>query len=179
MSAGQKLEDLVVCYARGTDAIGSAVTAPSGPDLDSTAGLADAKFREGLELYRHCFAPDFAFSLSNRGVVSRVVPDPATRTPKTDPALQWANYVNNAFRGPGYIFTQHHIGSIASEVQGNEARIQCYLIATHVYGPSSKRTGVNVVYGTYTDQAVKVRGRWMLARRTLDSFASLLLSSAP
>jgi hypothetical protein len=168
-----QIQDLPVCYAQGTDAIGRAVTAPRNPDLDATIGMVDANFREGLEHYRRCFAPTFTFTLSNRGVAGQKVPNPATRTAETDAALQWANYVNNAFRGPGYAYTQHHMGSIASEVRGDEGTVVSYLIATHVFGPTSKRTGVNVVYGTYTDKVVRIDGRWLIAERTLDTFSSM------
>ena len=167
------MRDLPVCYANGTDAIGRAVTAPSNPDLDSTTAMVDPNFKEGLAHYRRCFAPTFAFTLSNRGVAGQVVPNPATRTPKTDAALQWANYVNNAFRGSGYIYTQHHMGSISSEVRGDEGTVVAYLIATHVFGPKSKRTGVSVVYGTYTDRVVRINGKWLIAERTLDTFSSI------
>lgn len=170
-AARMEIQDLPVCYALGTDAIGRAVTAPSGSDLDSTAAMADLNFREGLAHYRRCFAPSFTFTLSNRGVAGPKVPNPATRTPKTDAALQWANFVNRAFRGPGYVYTQHHMGSISSEVRGNEGTIVSYVIATHAYGPDSKATGVSVVYGTYTDKVVKVDGKWLIAERTLDTWS--------
>lgn len=171
-TAQDQAEDLPVCYARGVDAIGRAVTAPANPDLDSTTALVDPNFKEGLEHFRRCFAPNFSFTLSNRGVVSRVVPDPAKRTAKTDAAVQWANFVNNTFRGAGYIYTQHHMGSIASEIRGNEGTVSSYLIATHVAGPTSKRTGVSVTYGTYTDKVARINGRWLITHRTLDTIAS-------
>jgi hypothetical protein len=170
-TAQDQAEDLPVCYARGVDAIGRAVTAPANPDLDSTTAMVDPNFKEGLEHFRRCFAPNFSFSLSNRGVVSRVVPDPAKRTVKTDAAVQWANYVNNVFRGAGYVYTQHHMGSIASEIRGNEGTVSSYLIATHVAGPTSKRTGVSVTYGTYTDKVARINGRWLITHRTLDTIA--------
>ena len=174
-SAHDQAEDLPVCYARGVDAIGRAATAPVNPDLDSTTALVDPNVKEGLEHFRRCFAPNFSFTLSNRGVAGRVVPDPATRTAKTDAALQWANYVNNAFRGPGYNYTQHLMGSISAHVTGDKAVDQNYLVATHFFGPASGRKGANVVYGTYTDEDVKVNGKWRIRHRTLDSMASVLI----
>ena len=168
-------EDLPACYARGTDSIARGTTPAAGNDLNSTAGLSDPNFKAGYDFYKQCFTQDFAFTLSNRGVPGRVVPDPATRTPQTDPALQWANYVNNAFRGPGYYYTQHHMGSISAHVTGDKATVQAYLIATHFFGPASNRKGANVVYGTYTDEAVRAGGKWRIRRRTLDSMASVLI----
>ncbi|MBM3778795.1 MAG: nuclear transport factor 2 family protein [Acidimicrobiia bacterium] len=175
--ARQEVERLPVCYARGTDAIGRASTAPATKDLNATTAMVDPNFRAGLEYYRRCFAPSFTFTLSNRGKVGTQVPDPATRKADTDAALQWANYVNNAFRGPGYVYTQHHMGSIWSDIDGDEGTVQSYLIATHVYGPESKRTGVSVVYGTYTDKVVRVNGRWLIAERTLDTFSSVPIAA--
>ena len=169
VAARMEIQDLPVCYALGTDAIGRAVTAPSsGADLDSTAAMVDPSFKEGLAHYRRCFAPSFTFTLSNRGSAGQKVPNPATRTQKTDATLQWANFVNRAFRGSSYVYTQHHMGSISSEVRGNEGTIESYVIATHAYGPASKATGVSVVYGTYTDKVVKIDGKWLIAERTLD-----------
>jgi hypothetical protein len=92
-------------------------------------------------------------TLAFDGVPALTVPDPRTRMPYTDAALQWANFVNDAFRGSGYRNTQHHMGSISSELHGNRAQVVSYLIATHAYGPTSTEIGVNVVGGTYTDEA--------------------------
>ena len=174
-TAQDLVEDLPVCYARGVDAIGRAPKAPSNPDLDSTAAMADPNVKEGLEHFRRCFAPNFSFTLSNRGVAGRTVPDPAKRTATTDAAVQWANYVNNAFRGGGYVYTQHHMGSITSEIHGNEGTISSYLIATHVSGPTSRKTGVSVTYGTYTDKVARIKGRWLITHRTLDTISSVTI----
>ncbi len=171
-SAKDLVEELPVCYSRGTDAFGRAVNAPMSQDLNSTAALVDPDFKVGLDYYRRCLAPSFSFTVSNRGVAGRVVPDPATRTPQTDGPLQWANAVNNAMRGQGYVFTQHHMGSISSTVRGNEGTVQSYLIATHVFGSASTQTGAWVVYGTYTDKVAKIGGRWMITQRTLDTIYS-------
>ena len=104
------------------------------------------------------------------GVDALTVPDPATRTKDTDAALQWANFVNNAFRGPGYKNTQHHMGSISSEIRGNSAQVVSYLIATHTYGPEGAQPegSTAVVGGTYTDEVVREQGRWVIKRRTLN-----------
>jgi SnoaL-like domain len=163
-----EVEDLAVCYAYGTDALGSAVNASIEANLDSTANLADPQFAKGLGFYRKCFAKQFSFTLEFDGVPVLTVPDPATRTASTDAALQWANFVNNAFRGPGYRNTQHHMGSISSEVQAQSASMTSYLIATHAFGPTSSQTGVNVVGGTYRDDVVRKNGRWLIAQRTLN-----------
>jgi hypothetical protein len=169
------VEDLITCYANGTDAIGLAVNAIGGQPLDSTVNLNDPQFVAGLQYYERCFASNFEFILKSGNVVAAQVPNPANPLPHASPALQWANFVNNAFRGPQYINTQHHMGSIRSEVNGNTATANSYLIATHRYGPNSpispitglQRTGVNVVGGNYTDEDVRVKGAWKIRRRTL------------
>ncbi len=88
----------------------------------------------------------------------------------TDAALQWANFVNNAFRGPGYKNTQHHMGSISSEVLGDTADVVSYRIATHTYGPAGAQLdgSTAVVGGTYTHEAVRENGRWLIKQRTLN-----------
>jgi hypothetical protein len=172
-----EVEDLVVCYARGTDLLGSAVNAvPTGDNLDSTINTSDPVFAEALALYRRCFSTNFSFTLEFDGVPALTVPNPATRTPNTDAALQWANFVNNAFRGPGYKSTQHHMGSISSELNGQQAQVVSYLIATHVFGPSGEEPegSVSVVGGTYTDRVVRERGTWLIEQRTLNITSSVI-----
>lgn len=173
ISAQEQVEDLAVCYARGTDAIGSAVdaemTAPD--DLQSTVNLHDPLFAQALALYRQCFSKDFSFTLQFYGAPLLTVP--AVATSDTDAPLQWANFVNNAFRGPGYINTQHHMGSISSTIHGRSGEMVSYLIATHSYGPTSALTGVQVVGGTYTDEVVKEKGRWVIKKRTLNITSSV------
>lgn len=173
VSAKEQVQDLVVCYARGTDAIGSATTAVGGQPLDSTVNLSVPKFAEGLAFYRGCFARDFSFTLKFGDFVLLTVPDPGNPLPAADPALQWAKFVNNAFRGPAYSNTQHLMGSIIGEVHGNTADVQSYLIATHSYGPMSLLTGVSKVGGTYNDVDVRVRGRWLIQERTLTITSSV------
>jgi hypothetical protein len=171
------VEDLPVCYARGTDLLGRAVNAVDTlGDLDSTINVGDPEFDAALALYRDCFSKDFAFTLQFDGVTVLTVPDPATRTEQTDAALQWANFVNNAFRAPGYRSTQHHMGSISSEIQGDTAHVISYLIATHVFGADGDQPegSTSVVGGTYTDESVKQNGHWVIKDRTLNITSSVV-----
>lgn len=169
------VEDLPVCYARGTDTLGSAVDAVVVADLNSTENVGNPRFDAGLAFYRACFSKGFSFTLQFDGVDALTVPDPATRTKDTDAALQWANFVNNAFRGPGYKNTQHHMGSISSEIRGNSAQVVSYLIATHTYGPAGAQPegSTAVVGGTYTDAVVREKGRWVIKRRVLNITSSV------
>lgn len=175
-AAKQQIEALVVCYALGTDAIGGATDAVGGQALDSTVNLSPAAysegFAEGLAKYQECFADDFSFTLIVNDVPVATVPDPSL---SAEPALQWANFVNNAFRGSGYSNTQHHMGTIETHAAGNTGSAQSYLIATHAYGPSSGRTGVNIVGGTYRDDVVRRQGRWLIRSRTLTITSSVNL----
>jgi SnoaL-like domain len=170
-----EVEDLAVCYAYGTDALGSAVNATIDSNLDSTFNLTDPQFAKGLGFYRNCFAKQFSFTLEFGGVPVLTVPDPATRTASTDAALQWANFVNNAFRGPGYRNTQHHMGSISSQIHGQNASMISYLIATHAFTAG----GVSVVGGTYRDVVVRKNGKWLIAQRTLNITSSVVTPGSP
>lgn len=175
-----QVEDLVVCYARGTDLLGSAVSAvDTAGELDSKINTSDPVFADALALYRRCFSKGFSFTLQFDGVPVLTVPDPVTRSPSTDAALQWANFVNNAFRAPGYKSTQHHMGSISSELRGREAQVVSYLIATHVFGPNGDEPegSVSVVGGTYTDKVVRDRGNWLIDQRTLNITSSVITRS--
>ncbi len=172
--ARHAVEDLVTCYSLGTDAIGRAVNAADNQPLDSTVNLTDPNFAAGLAYYRDCFTKDFTFMIKNpeTGVVIVTVPDPATRTPDTDAALQWANFVNNSYR-PNYKFTQHAQSTTAVVVKGKTAVTQSYLHSTHVYGPTAPSTGIQYIIGTYTNQDVKVRGKWLIKTRTLEILSSV------
>jgi hypothetical protein len=173
LSARRAVEDLVVCYSLGTDAIGKAVNAVGGQPLDSTVNLSDPNFAEGLAYYRRCFSQDFTFRIKSGNAIVLSVPNPATRTPSTDAALQWANFVNNSFRGAKYKGTQHLQGTIASAIDGNSASAQAYLVATQIYGPTAAFTGIVRVSGTYTDDDIRVGGQWLIQTRTLEITSSV------
>ncbi|MFT7305649.1 MAG: hypothetical protein ACI9P7_000909 [Candidatus Azotimanducaceae bacterium] len=119
------------------------------PILRIPVNIGNSNFDAALA-HSSCFSEDFTFTLAFNGVPVLTVPDPDTRTENTDAALQWVNFVNNAFRGPSYKSTQHHMGSISSKVRGNKAEIVSYLIATHAYGPAGAQPAgsVSVVGGT-------------------------------
>ena len=178
----EQVRALSTCYARATDAIGYAVHKPPVTDHNTPDGGEDEHFTAGLARYRECFADDFRFDL--------VLPD-GTALPweslipahaaGNDSALQWANYVNNAFRGDWdcpaagpcnrnlYESTQHQLGSILVTIDGDTAFLESYLIAIHAYHPRNAggRTGMNVSYGTYRNDVVRERGRWVIRKREL------------
>ena len=166
------IEDLAVCYARGTDTLGRAVTAVISTGWEDTVNIGNAEFDAALALYRQCFSKDFSFDLEIPPfgvVVTR--PDLAQGN---DGALQWANFVNDTFRGSGYVNTQHHMGSISSEVHGKTGHMVSYLIATHGLDSGFPPARVDIVGGTYTDEVVWEEGRWVILKRTL-----LLTSNVP
>ena len=171
--ATREAEQLVVCYALGTDALGRAVDAVGGQPLDSRMNVENPDFAEGLAHYRRCFAGEFSFTLLYDGVPALTVPDPATRTENTDAALQWANYVNNSFREAGYRNTQHHMGSVTVSLNGSSGGVQSYLIATHTYDDAASATGALVIGGTYVDDVTRERDRWLIRARSLDITSSL------
>ena len=178
----EEIRALSTCYARATDAIGYAIHKPPVADHNTPDGGEDENFTAGLARYRECFADDFRFNI--------VLPDGTalpweslipTHAEGSDPALQWANYVNNAFRGDWdcpaagpcdknqYESTQHQLGSILVTVDGDTAFLESYLIAIHAYHPQDAggRTGMSVNYGTYRNEVVRERGRWVIRTRDL------------
>lgn len=178
----EEIRALSTCYARATDSIGYAIHKPPVADHNTPDGGEDENFTAGLARYRECFADDFRFSI--------VLPDGTalpweslipTHAEGNDPALQWANYVNNAFRGDWdcptagpcnknqYESTQHQLGSILVTVDGDTAFLESYLIAIHAYHPqdAAGRTGMSVNYGTYRNEVVRERGRWVIRKREL------------
>ena len=173
LSVQEQVEELVVCYALGTDALGRAVDTIGGQAPDSTVNLRDPNFAEGLALYRKCFAKDFSFVLEIDGVAALTVPDPATRTKDTDATLEWANFVNNSFRDAEYKNTQHQMGSISSSLDGNSGKMLSYLTSTHVYSDSAPLTGALLVGGTYYDDVIREQNKWFIKTRRLNITSSL------
>ena len=164
------VEDLTVCYARGTDTLGRAVGAAVSAFPEDTVNIGNEKFDAALALYRECFSKDFSFTLEfdlGFGLPPSTTPNVDDGLADTDPALQWANFVNDNFRGAGYRNTQHHMGSISSEIHGKKrAHVVSYLIATHAV-QAANGGGASIVGGTYTDEVVKEKGRWVILHRTL------------
>jgi hypothetical protein len=172
----QAIEDLIHCYARGTDAIGDATT--------NTDPLAT-----GLAVYRGCFTADAEFRawFPQQPFDSQTFPDPDAN-PDTAPApfvgpAAWATFVDSVFRANGYDFTQHMLSNIDVDVHGNRALLTAYLNATHVIsgdaigGPSQC---VAVANGTYSLQAQKRSGRWVATQLdlTLITFNPVFQSGA-
>lgn len=103
LNAESEIQKLTVCYAHGTDAIGSG-------DL-----------QEGKNLYRGCF--------TQNATITAIFPDGASETRIGTDA--WADFVYAVFQGNGYQATQHLIGNIDISVQDNRAMMSSYLYATH------------------------------------------------
>ena len=190
-STQEVIRSLGTCYAVGTDTIGYAIHKPPVADHNTPDGGEDANFTAALKLYRKCFSKNFRFNiiLSNGFVITWETLIP-TSAAGNDPALQWANFVNNAFRGanwdcpapPGvcntnqYESTQHQLGTMFASAAGDKTgTLQSYLTATHTFhigadGTSlddQQRRGVSVAYGTYFNEVVKENGRWVIETRDL------------
>jgi hypothetical protein len=78
VSAIGHIEDLMSCYAYGSDAIGRAVNATIQvpPPFDGTDANIheDPNFAEGLRLYRKCFAEDWILAVEINGVPFELPP---------------------------------------------------------------------------------------------------------
>ena len=158
LEGGQKAEDaiseIIMCYARGTDAIGDSKT-----NADPRAA--------GLAIYRTCFTDDAVFRawFPQQPFNSQAFPNPAVLPPTSaiNGVSAWADFVSGVFRGNGYNFTQHIITNVKVNVQGSKGTLTAYLNASHVIagdavgGPSKC---VAVANGTYSLQVEKNRGRW-------------------
>ena len=173
----REIESLPVAYAYATDCLGRAVETVGNQPLESTVNMDNTFFAEGLSLYRKIFSKEFTFELVVEGRQIEVVPDPKTLKETEDAVLVWTNYVNNAFRKGLYKSTQHHIGSINSSIEGNNAIVQSYLIATHVYSDVAPDTGVSMSWGTYTDQVILENGFWLIKKRRLDVISTNPISA--
>ena len=68
-----------------------------------------------------------------------------------------------------YESTPHQLGSILVSVDGDTAFLGSYLIAIHANHPrdAAGRTGMSVNYGTYRNEVVRERGRWVIRKREL------------
>lgn len=64
--------------------------------------------------------------------------------------------------------SQHLIGNVVVEVDGDEARARCYLHAQHVL-VSPNGTNTFVVAGTYSDRLVRTPDGWRIAQRHLST----------
>lgn len=159
-SDAEAITALILCYARGTDAIGDATT-----HADPLAS--------GRAVYRQCLAPDAEIRgwFPQRPFDAQAFPDP-TAHPDTAPRAirgpdAWAEHVNSVFRGKGYTFTQHAISNVEISVDGTRGTLTAYLTATLVISglavgdPSRCVTAAN---GTYSANVKKQRAGWRIAR---------------
>lgn len=155
--AGQRLSDraeiaeLGYCYAEGTDAIGR------------------GELAAGKQIYKDCF--------TSNAVIAAYFPG---EDPNGPPGLStvgtnaWAVAVDGVFTGNGYIATQHLIGNVRIELNGNTGTMTSYLSATHVIDPAG---AVDLAHGTYVDTVVRTPQGWRISKRTLYLIDFLRLES--
>jgi len=108
-NAKAEIEELTVCYALGTDAIGR------------------GNLQEGKNIYQNCFTPD--------ATITAVFPNGASETRYG--ANDWADFVYAVFQANGYQATQHLIGTVNISVKNNQASMSSYLHATHKLSETS------------------------------------------
>ncbi len=145
--ADARIVDLMLCYARGTDAIGDSTRADPAWD--------------GAAIYARCFEDDAVFRLwipgsdfSDPAAAVTVGPTPLQSGPEA-----WAEFVFGAFDGT-YTFTQHSVSNFVVDVTGRTGTLTAYLNAAHVRQEGGVVVGVDVAHGTYTLQVEKRRGAW-------------------
>lgn len=157
-SDSEDIAALMHCYARGTDAIGDAVTNKN-------------PLAAGIAIYKPCFTADAEFRawFPQQPFDSQTFPDPKGATPTIGPE-NWAAFVNTVFRSNGYTFTQHMISNIDVSVSGRRGKLTAYLNASHVIsgtevgGPSKC---VAVANGTYSLNVRKFGSDWKITKLDL------------
>ncbi len=150
----QQLVDLMLCYARGTDAIGDSTRAdPAG---------------DGADIYSECFTDDAVFrawfpgtDFSDESQAVTVGPGDGQTGPEA-----WAGFVFSVFDGT-YTFTQHSLSNFDVKVKGRHAMLEAYLNAAHVAQDGEAVTQVDVAHGTYRLKIKKIRGRWRVKQLEL------------
>ena len=149
----EAIEDLMLCYGRGTDAIGNSTT------------NADP-LHAGEAIYAGCFTKDAVFRVWFPGTpfTSLAFPDPTIDPP--DDAItgsdNWAVFVNGVFRSAGYTFTQHILTNMVVSVHGSGGTLVALLNASHVIQASHVVTCIRVANGTYSLEVVKTSDGWRI-----------------
>ncbi len=161
-----QLAQLLVCYARGADAIGDGRT-----NHDPEAA--------GLEIFRKCFTEDATFAIWPAGQPFDN-PEFPSRVGTMPPLLifvgpaAWAKFTNSSFRGAGYDYVQHLVGNIEVKVSGNNASVVGYLNSTHVVmgeGLLAPSQCVLQTNGTYSLRVRKFPSGWKVTSLDLAQFA--------
>src|SRR5262249_34202353 len=142
----EAIEDLMLCYGRGTDAIGNSTT---NADPLGT----------GEAIYAGCFTKDAVFRVWFPGTpfTSLAFPDPTIDPPDDtiDGSDNWAVFVNGVFRSSGYTFTQHILTNMVVDVHGSGGTLIVLLNASHVVQTNHVVTCIRPANGTYSLHAAK------------------------
>ncbi len=131
-----EIEQLQRLYARATDLIGLGT---------------DESIAEGRDIYRRIFTPDVSIRTSNTG------PDPLT----AESPDGWAKVVQRAL--DIYTGTQHLIGTQLVMLDGDEARMESYVNAWHMF-PDGR---AYVFLGTYIDRVRRTEAGWRIYEMNL------------
>lgn len=165
----QAITELVYCYARGADTIGN-------------GSLGDQAEARGLAIFEQCFAEDATFAVWPAGMPFNRLEFP-DRSGDMPPALliegraAWASMVNTAFRsagGVGYDFVQHNLSNLRIDIDGDRATLTTYLSSVHVIhgAPGEPIRCRQQANGTYSMQASKQDGNWMIVSLDLAQIAN-------
>ncbi|WAS90317.1 nuclear transport factor 2 family protein [Nannocystis punicea] len=145
--AGKRLSDraeitqLTYCYAEATDAIGR------------------GDFATGKQTYKECFTPNADIKAYFPGEDPNGPPGVSAIGPEA-----YAVAVKGVFESAGYVSTQHLIGNVRIDLDGNHGTMTSYLSATHVLDPDGT---IEVAHGTYFDTVVRTPQGWKIATRKL------------
>lgn len=151
-SERDQIEDLMTCYAYGSDALARAVDSSAGPDA-------------GIGIFTGCLADDWTMNVV--GIEGSFGPE------------LWAQIVYfSVFEAAGVINAQHMIGSVQIDTDGNRATMIAYAIVSLVdnsnvrtqtitYTSEVERRPSSTVFYPFGN-APKA---WMLTHTTLEQIA--------
>ncbi|MBD2842971.1 nuclear transport factor 2 family protein [Erythrobacter rubeus] len=106
--------------------------------------------------------------------IDRCDPDELARAFAHDAQIDYGNgpkpvgeTIEGLMAGLGAMrLTQHNIGNVMCEVEGNEARAETYCVALHILPGGGEEPDTElVVGGRYLDRLVKRDGDWRIANR--------------
>jgi hypothetical protein len=81
------------------------------------------------------------------------------------PALEFVDYALTTAL-PRYLATEHYLSNCTVEVEGDTARAETYLVATHVKDADGGQLRVDTSHGRLIDYLERRGGRWGIVERT-------------
>ena len=147
-----QIEDLMTCYAYGSDALAKAVAADAGPE-------------DGLSIYEGCLADDWTMTIVS---ADGPIVGPFNRE-------VWANVVYATFLKDGVVDGQHLMGSVQIESMNGRGTMSNYAIVNLV-DATNVRTQIISYINEVERRSVRLPNgkkskRWVITSTTLEMTA--------